>query len=227
MLNKDMLTASYPIKKDGTADTWYTPNNVNRYIGYDGSSSGDEYTLAGYDRTTKTVTFRLSVNMPGYNTVEMAKSGGSRVITDVKLVDTLPAGWEFVPFSEEKEFELWKGFSDNGSGTGYGFRNNAVSIIEPNDPAHVVNFSHSGNEGTFTFSKLEGPYVILVKARPSNEALAKYLDEYTTNGTDKQVLYNKADLHMTWGGVEKVLTEQRKIIVPIQTLGKSVTKPVP
>ncbi|WP_418039943.1 SpaA isopeptide-forming pilin-related protein [Paenibacillus xylanilyticus] len=227
MLNKDMLTASYPIKKDGTTDTWYTPNSVNRYIGYDSSSNDDEYTLAGYDRTTKTVTFRLSVNMPGFNTVEMAKSGGNRVITDVKLVDTLPAGWEFVPFSEEKEFELWKGFSDNGSATGYGVRNNAVSIIEPNDPAHVVNFSHSGNEGTFTFSKLEGPYVILVKARPSNKALTKYLDEYTTNGTDKQVLYNKADLHMTWGGVEKVLTEQRKIIVPIQTLGKSVTKPVP
>ncbi|MCM3697792.1 SpaA isopeptide-forming pilin-related protein [Paenibacillus macerans] len=227
MLNKDMLTASYPIKKDGTADTWYTPNNVSRYIGYDSSLSGDEYTLAGYDRTTKTVTFRLGVNMPGYNTVEMAKDGGSRVITNVKLVDTLPEGWEFVPFSEEKDFELWKGYSDNSSGTGYGVRNNAVSIIEPNDPAHVVSFSHSGNEGTFAFSKLESPYVILVKARPSNAALEKYLEEYTTNGTDRQVLYNKADLHMTWGGVEKVLTEQRKVIVPIQTLGKSVTKPVP
>ncbi|WP_339220704.1 carboxypeptidase regulatory-like domain-containing protein [Paenibacillus sp. FSL W7-1332] len=227
MLNKDMLTASYPMKKDGTADTWYTPNNVNRYIGYDSSSSGDEYTLAGYDRTTKAVTFRLGVNMPGYNTVKMAEAGGSRVITNVKLVDTLPEGWEFVPFSEEKDFELWKGYSDNGSGTGYGVRNNAISIIEPNDPAHVVSFSHSGNVGTFTFSELESPYVILVKARPSNAALEKYLEEYTTNGTDKQVLYNKADLHMTWGGVEKVATEQRKVIVPIQTLGKSVTKPVP
>ncbi|BFH66711.1 hypothetical protein J27TS7_38960 [Paenibacillus dendritiformis] len=227
MLNKDMLTASYPMKKDGTADTWYTPNDVNRYIGYDGSSSGDEYTLAGYDRTTKTVTFRLGVNMPGYNTVEMAKEGGNRVISDIKLVDTLPEGWEFVPFSEGKDFELYKGYSDNGGGTGYGVRNNAVSIIKPNDPAHVVSFSHSGNVGTFTFSKLESPYVILVKARPSNAALEKYLEEYTTNGTDRQVLYNKADLHMTWGGVEKVVTEQRKVIVPIQALGKSVTKPVP
>ncbi|WP_055109490.1 DUF7601 domain-containing protein [Paenibacillus ihumii] len=223
MLNKDMLAASYPIKKDGTADTWYTPNDVHRYIGYDGTSSGDEYTLAGFDRTTKTVTFRLGVNMPGYNTVEMAKDGGSRVITNVKLVDTLPEGWEFVPFSEEKEFELWKGSSSNGSPT----RNTALSEIKPNDPAHVVSFSHSGNVGTFTFSELEGPYVILVKARPSNAALENYLEEYTTNGTDRQVLYNKADLHMTWGGVEKVVTEQRKVIVPIQTLGKSVTKPVP
>ncbi|GIP57176.1 DUF7601 domain-containing protein [Paenibacillus woosongensis] len=227
MLNKDMLTASYPIKKDGTADTWYTPNDVGRYIGYDSTSSGDEYTLAGYDRTTKAVTFRLGVNMPGYNTVEMARDGGNRVITNVKLVDTLPEGWEFVPFANGKDYELYKGYSDNGSGTGYGVRNNAGSIIEPNDPAHVVSFSHSGNVGTFTFSELEGPYVILVKARPSNAALEKYLEEYTTIGTDRQVLYNKADLHMTWGGAEKVVTEQRKVIVPIQTLDKSVTKPVP
>lgn len=227
MLNKDMLTASYPVKVDGTTDTWYTPNNVQRYIGYDGSSSGDEYTVAGYDRITKTVTFRLGVNMPGYNSDEMAKDGGNRVITNVKLVDTLPDGWEFVPFENGKDYELYKGYSNNDGGTNYGARNNAVSIIEPNDPAHVVNFDHSGNEGVFTFSKLQSPYVILVKARPSNEALAQYIEDYTTNGIDKQVMYNKADLHMTWGGEEKVVTEQRKIIVPIQTLNKSVTKPVP
>ncbi|MFC4307175.1 DUF7601 domain-containing protein [Cohnella boryungensis] len=223
MLNKDMLFASRPLKIDGTPEN-VTPNSVGSYISTD---DNEAWTISAYDRTTKTVTFRLGVNMPGYNTVEMAKDGGSRVITNVKLVDTLPEGWEFVPFSAEKDFELWKGYSDNGSGTGYGVRNNAAALIEPNAPAHVVSFSPSGNVGTFTFSKLESPYVILVKARPSNSALEKYLEEYTTNGTSKQVLYNKADLHMTWGGVEKVLTEQRKVIVPVQALGKSVTKPFP
>ncbi len=223
MLNKDMLFASKPLKADGTLEN-VNPNNVNNYIRND---SNEAWTISGYDRTTKTVTFRLGVNMPGYNTEEMAKDGGSRVISNIKLVDTLPEGWEFVPFSESKDVELWKGYSDNGGGTEYGVRNDARTIIEPGTNAHVVNFSHNGNVGTFTFSKLESPYVILVKARPSNVALGKYLEEYTTNGTTKQVLYNKADLHMTWGGEEKVLTEQRKIIVPIQTLGKSVTKPVP
>ncbi|MGG4357151.1 DUF7601 domain-containing protein, partial [Paenibacillus lautus] len=223
MLNKDMLFASKPLKADGTPEN-VTPNNVGSYIRND---SNEAWTISAYDRTTKTVTFRLGVNMPGYNTEEMAKDGGSRIISNIKLVDTLPEGWEFVPFSEGKDFELWKGYSDNGSGTEYGIRNDARTIIEPGTNAHVVNFSHSGNVGTFTFSKLESPYVILVKARPSNEALEKYLEEYTVKGTSKQVLYNKADLHMTWGGEEKVVTEQRKIIVPIQTLGKSVTKPVP
>ncbi len=223
MLNKEMLFASRPLKTDGTFEN-VTPNHPGSYIRND---INEAWTIAGYDRTTKTITFRLGVNMPGYNTDEMAKHGGSRVISDIKLVDTLPEGWEFVPFSEGKDFELWKGYSDNGGGTDYGARNDVRTIIEPGSNAHVVSFSHSGNVGTFTFSKLESPYVILVKARPSNAALEKYLEEYTTNGTDKQVLSNKADLHMTWGGEEMVLTEQRRIIVPIQTLGKSVTKPVP
>nr|WP_145405119.1 carboxypeptidase regulatory-like domain-containing protein [Paenibacillus xylanexedens] len=224
MLNKDMLFASRPLKADGTLEN-VSPNNVNSYIRND---SNDAWTISAYDRTTKTVTFRLGVNMPGYNTEEMAKDGGNRVISNIKLVDTLPEGWEFVPFSEGKDYELWKGFSDNGAGTEYGTRNDAKTIIEPGTDAHVISsFTHNGNVGTFTFSKLESPYVILVKARPSNEALEEYLNEYTTNGTDKQVLYNKADLHMSWGGVEKIVSEQRKIIVPIQTLGKTVTKPVP
>nr|WP_154960262.1 carboxypeptidase regulatory-like domain-containing protein [Paenibacillus xylanexedens] len=224
MLNKDMLFASRPLKVDGTLEN-VSPNNVNSYIRND---SNDAWTISAYDRTTKTVTFRLGVNMPGYDTEEMAKDGGNRVVSNIKLVDTLPAGWEFVPFSEGKDYELWKGFSDNGSGTDYGTRNDAKNIIEPGTDAHVVSsFTHNDNVGTFTFSKLESPYVILVKARPSNEALEEYLNEYTTNGTDKQVVYNKADLHMSWGGVEKIVSEQRKIIVPIQTLGKSVTKPVP
>ncbi|QJD85610.1 DUF7601 domain-containing protein [Cohnella herbarum] len=221
MLNKDMLFASKPLKADGTLEDFKT-NNINDYIRND---SNEAWTISAYDRTTKTVTFRLSVNMPGYNTEEMAKDGGSRVITNVKLVDTLPADWEFVPFSDGKAFELWKGSSSNGPGTEYGIRNDAISLIEPGTNAHVVSFSPNGNIGTFTFSKLESPYVILVKARPSNSALEKYLEEYTTNGTTKQVMYNKADLHMTWGGVEKTVTEQRKVIVPVQALGKSVTKP--
>lgn len=223
MLNKDMLFASKPLLADGTIEN-VNPNNIGSYIRDD---SNEARTISAYDRTTKTVTFRLGVNMPGYNTEEMAKAGGSRVISNIKLVDTLPEGWEFVPFSESKSFELWKGYSDNGNGTEYGIRNDAKTLIEPGTNAHVVNFSHSGNVGTFTFSKLESPYVILVKARPSNAALEKYLDEYTKNGTTKQVMYNKADLHMTWGGVEKIITEQRKVIVPVQALGKSVTKPVP
>uniref|UniRef100_UPI000D2F7F97 DUF7601 domain-containing protein n=1 Tax=Metasolibacillus meyeri TaxID=1071052 RepID=UPI000D2F7F97 len=225
MLNKEMLFASKPLKIDGTPEN-VTPNNVASYIR---DNNNEAWTISGYDQTTKTVTFRLSVNMPGYNTGEMAKDGGNRVASNIKLVDTLPEGWEFVPFSEGKEFELWEGSSSNGAyASGRSdLRNDAKKIIEPGTPAHVVSFSKSGNVGTFNFSKLESPYVILVKARPSNAALEQYLEEYTTNGTTQQVVYNTADFHMTWGGEEKVVTEQRKVIVPVRALSKSVNKPFP
>ncbi|WP_337988255.1 DUF7601 domain-containing protein [Lysinibacillus macroides] len=225
MLNKEMLFASKPLKVDGTLEN-VTLNDVRNYIRDD---NNEAWTISAYDQITKTVTFRLSVNMPGYNTDEMEKDGGNRVASNIKLVDTLPEGWEFVPFSDEKEFELWEGSSSNGAyASGRSdLRNDAKKIIEPGTSAHVVSFSKSGNVGTFNFSKLESPYIILVKARPSNAALAQYLEEYTTNGTTKQVLYNKADFHMTWGGVEKVVTEQRKVIVPVRALSKSVNKPFP
>ncbi|WP_342471715.1 SpaA isopeptide-forming pilin-related protein [Metasolibacillus sp. FSL H7-0170] len=225
MLNKEMLFASKPLKIDGTPEN-VTPNNIASYIRDD---NNEAWTISAYDQTTKTVTFRLSVNMPGYNTGEMAKDGGNRVASHIKLVDTLPEGWEFVPFSEEKEFELWEGSSSNGAYASgrVDLRNDAKKIIEPGTSAHVVSFSKSGNIGTFSFSKLESPYIILVKARPSNAALAQYLEEYTENGTTQQVLYNKADFHITWGGEEKVVTEQRKVIVPVRALSKSVNKPFP
>ena len=218
MLNKDSLFASKPV------GTNVIPNNVASYLA---SDSNEAYTKATYDRMTKTVTFRLGVNMPGYNSDEFATHGGSRVMSDIKLVDTLPAGWEFVPFSEGKDFELYEGLSNNGGGYNYGQTNLAQGVIEPGTPKHVVSFSHSGNVGTFTFSKLESPYVILVKARPTNKALEQYLEDYLDNGVAQQAVFNKADFHITWGGEEKIVTEQRKVIVPIQTLTKSVTKPFP
>ncbi|TCZ72148.1 hypothetical protein E0485_22395, partial [Paenibacillus albiflavus] len=219
MLNKEMLFASKPLKADGTLEN-VTLNSVNSYISND---SNEAWTIAAYDQVSKTVTFRLAVNIPGLKTEQM--TGVNRVATDIKLVDTLPAGWEFVPFSAGKNYELYEGLRNlNNYGTQI---NSTVKVIEPTDPRHVVSFSAEDNVGTFSFTKLESPYVILVKARPSNAALEKYLEEYTTNGKAKQELYNKADLHMTWGGVEKTVTEQRKVIVPVQALGKSVTKPFP
>lgn len=220
MLNKEMLAASYPIKSDGKPDTAYIINNVGSYISND---SNEAYTLAAYDRTTKTVTFRLAVNIPGLKTDKM--TGPNRVASDIKLVDTLPEGWEFIPYSEGKDYELYEGLRNLFD---YGKQiNTVVGVIEHSDPRHVVKFTHSGNVGTFEFSKLESPYVILVKARPTNTALETYLDEFLTNGMGKQVLFNQADLHITWGGTEKVNTERRKVIVPIQSLSKSVTKPSP
>lgn len=200
MLNNEMLYAV------GPAGTNVLPNDVRHYVRND---SNETSTLAAYDQLTNTVTFRLAVNMNGLKTDEMALDGGNRVASDIRLVDTLPDGWEFVPFSAEKDFELWQGASGNGSNYEYGSKNDAQEVIEPDDPHHVVSFTANGNVGTFNFTKLESPYIILVKARPTENTRRQYFD----SGDSKKVLYNKADLHIQWGGIDTVRTEQRKVIV--------------
>ncbi|OXM82896.1 DUF7601 domain-containing protein [Paenibacillus rigui] len=217
MLNKEMLFASIPLKADGTPEN-VKPNNVGSYIRDD---SNEAWTIAAYDRVTKTVTFRLAVNIPGLKTDQM--TGVNRVATDIKLVDTLPAGWEFVKFSEEngKDYELYEGLRNIAD---YGKQiNSIVKVIEPNDPHHVVSFSAKDNVGTFSFTKLESPYVILVKARPTAEAMnADFMA-----GKTKHEGFNTAELKIKWGDVEKVIAESRKVIVPLSPLGKSATKPAP
>ncbi|WP_178023678.1 carboxypeptidase regulatory-like domain-containing protein [uncultured Paenibacillus sp.] len=207
VLAKEILFASKP---DGTS---VIPNDVRSYIRND---TNEAYTLAAYDRVTKTVTFRLSVNMNGLKTEEMAKHGGNHVASDIKLVDTLPEGWEFVPYSEGQDFAIYK-----GTRADYGATASAGTLIS--DPSGLVSFSAAGNIGTFSFTKLESPYVILVKARPGEAALRQYFE----SGNAKIEATNTAEMKITWGDEPTTVSSSRKVIVPMQTLGKSVTKPNP
>ncbi|MFB5762443.1 DUF7601 domain-containing protein [Paenibacillus medicaginis] len=245
MLNNEMLYAS-SVDENGkalgniaadwnrnygnwSASTWTRPIVVNDPNWYLDDSRDDKYILAGYDRKDRTVTFRLTVNMPGFNTDVMAKDGGDRVASDIKLVDTLPEGWEFVDYSPGEAYRLYTGVTGyhssaelgGASGGSYGIYAQASGDkIQPNDPKHVVSFDKNGNVGTFTFSKLESPYVILVKARPTNAALTTYHIGNNNAGE------NQAEFSMKWGDKPYSATEKHRIIVPMQSLSKTVKKPV-
>ncbi|MFD1176474.1 carboxypeptidase regulatory-like domain-containing protein [Paenibacillus puldeungensis] len=234
MLNKEMLYANTAGLEGVAADwnrnysgqwsdsIWKRTPLANDPNWYTDNSRPDNYILAGYDRKDQTVTFRLAVNMPGFNTEEMAKDGGTRVASDIKLVDTLPKGWEFVDYAPGEAYRLYKGstgYRADGKG-GNGRYAQAASVIAPGTPQHVVSFTKDGNEGTFTFSKLESPYVILVKARPTNAALATY--QLGNNNAGE----NQAVLSMKWGDKPYSATESHRIIVPVQSLSKTVKKPV-
>ncbi|WP_397328546.1 DUF7601 domain-containing protein [Paenibacillus arenilitoris] len=244
MLNKEMLYASTVDEKGNalgniaadwnrnygnwSASIWTRPIVVNDPNSYLDDFRDDKYILAGYDRKDRTVTFRLAVNMPGFKTEEMAKDGGTRVASDIKLMDTLPEGWEFVDYAPGEAYRLYTGVTGyhsnaelgGSSGGGYGLYAQATAVIQPNDPKHVVSFSKNGNVGTFTFSKLESPYVILVKARPTNAALATY--QIGKNDAGK----NQALFSMKWGDKPYSATEEHRIIVPMQSLSKTAKKPV-
>ncbi len=231
MLDKGVLYTSKPLDVLGnpltTIPNWNNaniapdPGNINQYIA---SGYNDNYVVAGYDRVSKTVTFRLAVNHKGLDTELMKAYGGNRVASDIQLVDTLPDGWEFVPFNGGGQFyELYKGFSSNNSDTNYGKGIKADTIIPLNSPGHVVNFEKSGKQATFTFSKLEGPYVILVKAKPSNEKLNDYIE----SGVPTHRVKNKADLSITWGTTTITHNADVDVIVNVDKLSKSVNRVKP
>jgi len=226
MLSKGMLFASKPVNPTTGVEDNVAPNQVNSFI-YSGNER-DYWTRAAYDRSTNTVTFRLSVNANGINTEEMARHGGTHVAQNIQVVDILPEGWEFKPFSDGKAFEIYK-----GARADYGLRVDATAPVVPiADPENLVSFSAAGNVGTFSFTKLEQPYVILVKAGPTAAALKQYADA----GQTEQTVYNKAELHIKWGDEDTVVDVerdnktpiQRKVIVPpSKSINKTVKKAAP
>ncbi|MFM9280787.1 DUF7601 domain-containing protein [Paenibacillus jiagnxiensis] len=225
MLTKGMLFASKPVNPATGVEDNVTPNQVNSYI-YSGNEK-DYWPRAAYDRATNTVTFRLAVNANGIKTEEMAKHGGTHVAQNIQVVDTLPEGWEFKPYSEGKAFEIY-----NGARFDYGLSVNATSTTPIANPGDLVNFSTSGSVGTFSFTKLEQPYVILVKAGPTAATLKQYADA----GQTEQTVYNKAELRIKWGDEDTVVNVerdnktpiQRKVIVPpSKSMNKTVKKAAP
>ncbi|UYO05523.1 carboxypeptidase regulatory-like domain-containing protein [Paenibacillus sp. PSB04] len=222
MLAKGMLFASKPVNPATGVEDNVAPNQVNSYI-YSGNEK-DYWTRAAYDRATNTVTFRLAVNANGINTEEMAKHGGTHVAQNIQVIDNLPEGWEFKPYSEGKAFEIY-----NGVRADYGLSVNAATPIA--DPGNLVSFSATGNVGTFSFTKLEQPYVILVKAGPT----AATLKQYAEVGQTETTVYNKAELSIKWGDEDTVVNVerdnkpiQRKVIVPSsKSVSKTVRKAAP
>ncbi|MFT4106449.1 MAG: DUF4073 domain-containing protein [Lacrimispora sp.] len=230
MLNKEMLYAAKPLDASGrevTVHGWRRKGTefnipaINHQNWYTSNNFADNLVRYGYDQATRTVTFRLAINQAGFNTDTIKVDGGSRVASEIQLVDTLPAGWEFVEYAPGKKYELLACNPPNGGvDGGYFLYVNAGAVIAPGDPKHVVSsFTANGNVGTFTFSKLGGTYVILVKARPTNDALATY-----QLGDNKMT--NTAEFSMKWGDTVKSATETHPVIVPFRSLSKTVRKPV-
>ena len=118
----------------------------------------------GFHYDYKEVIFRLNINGAGldFADVETNLPGG---FGDVTVTDTLPAGWVFTPFSDGAEYII---YSANGS---------YVATVPALDPSLISGFTAAvgTSTATFTFTDLNQPYVILVKARPTDETFDGYL----------------------------------------------------
>ena len=118
----------------------------------------------GFHYDYKEVIFRLNINGAGldFKDVETNLPGG---FGDVTVTDTLPAGWIFTPFADGAEYII---YSADGA---------YVATVPALDPSTINGFTAvvGTSTATFTFTDLDQPYVILVKARPTDETFDGYL----------------------------------------------------
>ncbi len=115
----------------------------------------------GFNYIDKSVIYRLVVNADGINWPS-ATNGSLTPLGNVTVTDTLPVNWNFIKFKNEKDFLI---FEADSSGNAIGTVLDSVSGLSPN----VL-----GDTATFTFSSLDRAYVILVKAKPSDDTIQGY-----------------------------------------------------
>ena len=163
----------------------------------------------GFDYIDKSVIFRLSINADALD-FSSVKNADAEVLGKVTVTDTLPAGWEFVDIEPGQSYLAFEG--SKGSGASVNATGNPVTLPAA-DAAQV-----EGGTATFTFAALDQPYVILLKAKPTDVTLADYFD----NNKDS-LMTNQLNLSATnWA--KGVSTEQR-VSIHSQLVDKSNTVP--
>ncbi len=135
----------------------------------------------GFHYGHKEVIFRLNVNAAGLNFAN-TETNLPEGYGDVVVKDTLPEGWEFAPFVNEKNYLIFDG-TVTAKDTALASVDGLTAVIDKNEEGKAT--------FTFTFTELTQPYVILIKAKPTDETFEGYLkDANTRNETNTLGLYS-------------------------------------
>ena len=134
----------------------------------------------GYSYTDHSIIFRIHVNANNLKdfTNDITTTDGE-TIGKVTLTDTLPEGWVFKEIITGKNYLIYKGTPGTGGKVTAG-----DAIANPSGFL-TADFTNSDVPGTlskaaFTFTTLDQPYVILIKAGPSEDTIKNY---FSKNGT--------------------------------------------
>ncbi len=181
ILAKELLNRD-EVGNDHTTDGVINANNRTTDV-----ANGFHY---GY----KEVIFRLNVNAAGLDFANVA-TNKAEGFGDVIITDTLPEGWEFTQFSGGQDYLIYNTTGTLSTGGGYPDTGSLTTTGNPLDPATILgltaDFAATGDPrtATFTFTDLDQPYVILVKARPTGDTFDEYLTgDNTRNETNTLTL---------------------------------------
>lgn len=173
------------------------------------NSSLTSNALEGFDYQDKSAIFRLNVNADSINLTDTTNAVGQTLGT-ATLTDTLSEGWEFVDIVSGSKYLIFEGTGQS---------NGTVQAVDTTPDTVVgLDASFNGRTATFTFSSLDQPYVILVKARPTSDTAAGYFDSNESTTVRNNVTLNTEN----WAtGVSSF----RDVTITSQILGKTTVQP--
>ncbi|GEM_PF-533491 len=165
----------------------------------------------GFHYNEKAAIFRLSVNADGLNWPNLLNGQGNPW-GDVTVTDTLPAEWVFDRFSNGAQYLVYEAEKEGS----------ALKAKSPGTPVEDVtdllaaDFGEANGKktATFTFTNLDKPYIILVRAKPTDEKLTAYLKGATQPVTEKNNLGLKVS---DWNGI----STSHDVSVNLQALSKT------
>ena len=152
MLQKAML------KREGLADPVTGVNNSTTTA------------TAGFDYLDKSAIFRISVNADGIDLTSTTNASG-QALGATTVTDQLPAGWEFLEVVSGSgiNYLIFEGTGNDGT----------VQAVTP-AALSVATANFNISTVAFTFTTLDKPYVILLKARPTSAAALEYFSKNQT-----------------------------------------------
>ncbi|MDO4764558.1 MAG: Cna B-type domain-containing protein [Eubacteriales bacterium] len=145
-------------------------------------------TESGYHHTDDSVIYRISFNKSPFKSFKTYFDG-------VRITDTLPADWEFVPIQDGKDFLVFEGKKPaewSNTNSSVEAINDALTETELNAIAFSGNQFVGTSVAQFEIREnIEKPYVILLKARPK---VSNFDDKFATYNKDKIEITNKVQV---------------------------------
>ncbi|WP_027398900.1 MSCRAMM family protein [Anaerovorax odorimutans] len=161
----------------------------------------------GFHYIDKSVIFRLSVNANGLNWTGADINAVGDKLGSAIATDTLPADWEFVEILPGKDFLIFEGIP-NTTGT---LQASGTALANVTGLTPVFEKGINPQTATFTFSTLDKPYVILVKAKPKADKIEDYFDTNKIT-TEENSLGLKAENWQPGVSVKRAVSIVNKVL---------------
>lgn len=172
----------------------------------------------GFDYNNMAAVFRIHVNADNLSdATEDITADPDKAPGDITASDVLPMGWEFKDIEPGKKFIIYKAAS-NGDKVIAGERiDDYSSFME--EPVIGSATDISGEAMSFTFKKLDKPYMILVKAGPTEETQKEY---FGSNGVYN--LSNRVELKAENISMSQLSNNSQNVKITSDVLGKKIDK---